>query len=398
MLRRNSLGPKPRPSARRRVLTVLLCLFVALLIGEAVNDAVGQSPKVGARATATWVAGVEPVLVSSAAIAPALSTVERNPGSLTRQSLNAAFGALNEVLQGNKASVSSLGIKAPSTHALALVSQLLGGRQRVVASIEQMVSAATAVPHDHASAVAECIDAQSAIRKGDSTLESLRRSLGTKYATVFRSSPTWASVLPHLAAPGCGTLASSLSSNVALTQHRLLKLVAISVLPNPVQINGVPNPTATTTSTTTTLRNGQQTTTTSTTVPVQTGTTTTSTSSTTTTTQPPVTTTTLQIPPSSARSVLPPTGTISVQVVVQDSGNESAGPVLVSVQLVPKPTETSVTRSRTIATLTPGGAEYMNFKAIPLGNIAGSFEIKVTATAIGTPTIQRMITMVRSPR
>jgi hypothetical protein len=378
------------------VLTVLLCLFVALLIGEVVNDAVGQSPKVGARATATWVAGVEPMLVSSAAIAPALSSVERNPGGLTRQSLNAALEALNEVLQGNEASVSSLAIKAPSTHALALVSQLLGQRQRVVASIEQMVSAATAVPHDHASAVAECIDAQSAIRRGDSTLESLRRSLGTKYATVFRSSPTWASVLPHLAAPGCGTLASSLSSNVALTQHRLLKLVAISVLPNPVQINGVPNPTTTTTSTTTTLPHGQQTTTTSTTVPVQTGTTTTSTSST--TTQPPVTTTTLQIPPSSARSVLPPTGTISVQVVVQDSGNESAGPVLVSVQLVPKPTETSVTRSRAIATLTPGGAKYMDFKAIPLGNIAGSFEIKVTATAIGTPTVQRMITMVRSPR
>jgi hypothetical protein len=40
----------------------------------------------------------------------------------------------------------------------------------------------------------------------------------------------------------------------------------------------------------------------------------------------------------------------------------------------------------------------MDFKAIPLGNIAGSFEIKVTATAIGTPTVQRMITMVRSPR
>jgi hypothetical protein len=113
---------------------------------------------------------------------------------------------------------------------------------------------------------------------------------------------------------------------------------------------------------------------------------------------PPVTTTTLQIPPASAHSVLPPTSTISVQVVIQDNGNESEGPVLVSVQVIPKSSETGRSRSQTTPELSPGGARYLNFRAIPLGNITGTFEIKVSATAIGTPAVQRTITMVRSPR
>jgi hypothetical protein len=81
-----------------------------------------------------------------------------------------------------------------------------------------------------------------------------------------------------------------------------------------------------------------------------------------------------------------------------DSGDESEGPVLTSVQLVPNSTETGVTRSVTIAQLTPGGARYLNFRSIPLGDISGSFVIKVSATAIGTPAVQRSISMVRSPK
>ena len=395
MPRRNSLGPKPRPSPRRRALTVVFVLFIALLIGEGVKDAIDQSPKVGARATATWIAGVEPILVSSSSIAPALAPLERNPAALTRQSVNAAFGALDEVQKGNALSMASLGIKAPSAKAKTSVSSVLDARSRSVAAMKQMIAAATSVPPDHAAAVSSCLDLQTESAKGDAALASLRRLFGAKYSAQFRWVATWASVLPHFAAPGCAALASSLSSNAALSPHRLLKILAISVVPGPVQINGVPNPTTTTTTTTSTVPNSS---TTTSTTPVRSGTTSTSTTSTTTTTLPPVTTTTLQIPPSSARSVLPPTSAIAVQIVVQNSGNESEGPILVSVQLVPSSTETGVTRTKTISELGPGGSTYLEFSAIPLRNISGSFVLKVSATALGVPTVERSVTLVRSPK
>jgi hypothetical protein len=375
------------------VLTVVLCLFVALLIGEGVNDAIDQSPAVGARAKATWVAGIQPVLVSSSAIAPALADVERNPGALTRQSLDAATAALSEVLSGNQRAVASLGIKAPSARLSALVQQLLNERLSAFHSFAQMIAAATSLPHDDAAALSACMVAQGEIHRADATLASLGHSLGAQFASVFRSAPTWSSVVPHLETPGCTTLVNALGGNAALVEHRGLRLVAISVVPNPVQINGVPNPTTTTTSTTTTP--GTQTTTTTTTTPVQTGTT--STTSTTTTTIPPVTTTTLQIPPASAKSVLPPTGTLAVQVVIQASGNQRVGPVIVSVQLVPAATEAGATRSRTITGLAPGASRYLAFSGIPLGNITGRFVLKVSATALGVPVVERSITLVRSP-
>lgn len=377
------------------MVTVVLCLFVALLIGEGINDAINQSPAVGARAEATWVAGIQPILVTSSAIAPAVADMERNPSALTRQHLDAATAALNEVVSANQRSLAALGIKAPSQHLLTLVQQVLDSRLSASHSISQMIAASTSVLRDHAASLSACMSAQVQIQRADAALASLRHSLGSRFASVFRSAPSWSSTVPHLQSPGCTTLVNALSGNAALVDHRGLRLVAVSVIPNPVQINGVPNPTTTTTTTTTTP--GTSTSTTTTTTPVQTGTTTTSTTSTTTTTAPVVTTTTLQIPPASSKSVLPPTGTLAVQIVLQADGNQRVGPVIVSVQLVPVASETGVTRSRTISELGPGASRFLEFSGIPLGNISGRFVLKVSATALGVPVVERSITLVRSP-
>ena len=370
----------------------LVVLVVALLIGEIAVDAAHQSPKVGRRATSSWIAGIEPILATSSAVALALGDLERSPDGLTVVKVSSVFSALSGVLRDDQRSLGDLGIKPPSARAETLVVRLLAQRVAASEDLRGAVVAATELPHRTTTAQASCLRGQVAVRDGDAAWAQLRRTLPKADTTDFATFSSWASSLPRLGASGCAALVSALGANQALVPRAELTVAAISVQPNPVQINGVPNPT------TTTLPAGHPATTTVTTTTSAAVLGTTTTTTTTTTTLPPVTTTTLQIPPPQSRSVLPPTTTITVEVVVQNSGNQGMGPVHLSVELTMPLSRLVVTRSRTTAGLAPDGARYVAFGPIPLGAIQGRFTLTVTASGIGAKTVERSVSLVRSPR
>lgn len=371
---------------------ILLALFVVLLVAEVIYDTEKQAPAVGARQHASWVAGVEPLLARSSTVSSVIAGVEQNPSAQTLATTTSSISAIEEVLSSAQASLRTLDLPAPSATASSSMTGLLAARVAAVAAFRQMLSAAAL--HQLGPAIDACLELQSVVKVGDATLSDLTGELRMSKSRLFQSFRRWGSVLPRLASPGCGSLVAALSANMSLTAHFALRFAAISVVPSAVQINGVPNPTTTTT---TTLPKKSSSTTTSTTTVTKSATTTTTTSTTTSTTLPAVTTTTLQIPPLTSSSVLPPTGTITVQVVVENSGNQPLNDVRVTVQLAAATTTVPLPREETSGMLSPGSARDLTFGPIALGKISGSFQLQVSATASNSVRTASIITLVRSP-
>lgn len=390
------LGSKPRLSRRRLIALIVMALVLILLIAEIINDAAKQAPSVGHRLSLSWVAGVEPILASSSGIATVVAAIERNPSAQTISGTQASVTAAEQVLFASQSSLQSLALPAPSPHAFHLVETVLASRVASIASLRHVLVAAGV--NQPATATSACLSLQQSVSAGDVALAALRAELRGAHLGDIGSFKPWALVLPRLTATGCTSLVDHLIANPALVARFGLRLAAVSVEPNAVQINGVPNPTSTTT---TTVKLGLTTTTSATTTSTTTavtrpGTTTTLTT-TTTTTLPPVTTTTLQIPPGASRSVLPPTTTITVQVVLVNSGNQPLHAVRTSVQLLSS-AATQGPPAQVLGILLPGSARDLTFGPIHLGKISGSFQLQVSASASNQAHASSVITLVRSPR
>ena len=389
------LGPKPRLSRRRIISLGVLVLVAILLIAEVINDAEKQAPAVGRRLSSSWVAGVEPMLASSSAVASVIASIERNPSAQTISTTNASVTAADQILSTAQESMRALDLPAPSVAAARLASGVLADRVATVDSLRQLLVAAGL--HQSGSAVGACLSLQNSVELGDAALVGLRSVLRSLQLSGFQMFRPWALVLPRLRAPGCTTLVNQLIADPALVARLGLHLAAISVESNAVQINGVPNPTSSTTTTTVKSNTTMTTSTTTTTTTVtNSGTTTASTTTSTTTTIPLVPTTTLQIPPAASHSVLPPTTTITVQVVVTNSGNQSLDGVQVRVQLLAS-TASQAPPVRDVGAMLPGSARDLRFGPIQLGKITGSFRLEVSATASNLVHTSSTITLVRSP-
>jgi hypothetical protein len=391
---RRTIGPKPRRTRAQVITVVVAVLVMVLLIAEVITDAVNDSPQVGQRALATWAAGVEPLLTSSSAMGAAVHTIDRANASLTRASLDATLLTLTSVTAANLAGYGDLGIQAPSARDSALVQRVLTSRALAVSDLEQSTSLATTPSVATQAATARCVAAENEIEVGDGAIGTLDRVFHAIRGVSHQQFRKWSTYQATLGSGGCSNVVQTLRANRALVLRSALKLVAISVLPSPVQINGVPNPT-TTTSPTLPLQ-ATTTTTTATTLPFGAGTTT-STSSTTTTTTTTIaaTTTTLQIPPQSARSVLPPTNVVTADVVVADTGDAPVRGATVTVE-VRGPAGGVTERSGHTAEIAAGGSAYLTIGPIPLGKVHGTFLLQVEASAAGVPPSGQVVTLVRS--
>jgi hypothetical protein len=365
-------------------------LVVVLLIAEVISDAVNDSPQVGQRALASWVAGVQPLLSASSALGEAVHSIEAADASTTRAALDATLATLAGITASNLVDYEDLGIQAPSARDSALVSNVLNFRAAAVTDLERSVTLATTPAAAASAAESSCLAAERSVKAGDGaigTLDGVFRSIRGVSHQQFRK---WSTYAATLGSAGCSNLVQTLRANHALVLRSALKLVAISVLPSPVQINGVPNPTTTTT-TTLPLHS---TTTTSTTLLAGSGTTTT-TSSTTTTTTIAATTTTLQIPPQSARSVLPPTSAVTADVLLADTGNAPVRGVTVTVEVRGASGAVSE-RSGSVPQIAAGASAYLTIGPIPLGKVRGTFLLQVEASASGVAPSKSVVTLVRS--
>jgi hypothetical protein len=391
---RRTIGPKPRRTRAQMIAVVLVGLVVVLLIAEVISDAVNDSPQVGMRALATWAAGVEPLLSSSSAMGQAVQTIDGANASMTRARLDATLATLTSVTTANQTANDDLGIQAPSSRDSALVERVLSSRVVAATNFERSVELATTPSATAGSAASSCVIAGAAIKAGDDAIGALNGVFRTIHGVEHQQFRKWSTYAATLGSAGCSGLVHTLRANQALVLRSGLKLVAISVLPSPVQINGVPNPTTTTTTTSTTLPL-HATTTTSTTQPFGAGTTT-STSSTTTTTTIASTTTTLQIPPNSARSVLPPTSSVTADVVVADSGDAPVRGVTVTVEVVDSTGREIAGSSNQVSLIGADSSAYLTIGPVHLGKITGTFELKVAASATGVTSAKQVITLVRS--
>ncbi len=394
MFSRRTIGPKPRRTPAEIVVVIAVVVVLALLIAEVINDAVNDSPQVGTRALATWAAGVEPLLSSSSATGQAVQAIDAVNASTTRATLDATLATLTSLTAENQTEDDELGIQAPSSLDATLVQRVLRSRLAAATNLARSVALATTPSGTAQSAAASCVAAEAAITAGDDAVGTLNEVFRTIRGVDHQQFRKWSSYAPILGSSGCSRLVHALRANPALARRSGLKLVAISVLPSPVQINGVPNPTTTTT-TSTTLPAQVTTTTTSTTLPFG-ASTTTSTSSTTTTTTVAVTTTTLQIPPGAARSVLPPTSVVTVDVVVANSGDAPVGQVTVTIEVLTAGGRVLASRSSATPRIAAGGSAYVTIGPVRLAKVRGIFELDVAASASGDATAQRVITLVRS--
>ena len=184
----------------------------------------------------------------------AVHSIEAANASTTRAALDATLATLAGITASNLVDYEDLGIQAPSARDSALVSDVLNFRAGAVADLERSVTLATTPAAAVASAESSCLAAERAVKAADSaigTLDGLFRSIRGVSHQQFRK---WSTYAATLGSAGCSNLVHTLRANHALVLGSALKLVAISVLPSPVQINGVPNPTTTTTTTSTTFR------------------------------------------------------------------------------------------------------------------------------------------------
>jgi hypothetical protein len=321
----------------------------------------------------------------------AVQKIDSANASMTRAALDATLATLTGVTAENKSADDHLGIQAPSAKDAGLVTKVFDARASAATSLAESVALATSPAASESAATASCSAAGAAIRAGDDAIGVVNTAFGSIRGVTHHVFKKWSGFGTVLDSSGCAGFVHNLRANPALALRSALKLVAISVLPSPVQVNGVPNPTTTTTSTTVPLHS-----TTTTTTTTSFGVSSTTSTSTTTTTTLPVTTTTLQIPPSSARSVLPPTGSVTADVVVANTGTLPVKHVTVTISVVASSGEEVGERVNSATVIGPDSSAYLTIGPVHLGKLKGTFELKVAASANGVAAARQVITLVRS--
>lgn len=409
MFGRSLRTPSPRSTAARVAIAAGVVLIVALVIGEVVHQVLNASPKVGRRADATWSSAMGPILTSSSTVTPALASLEQPIGS-TRVAFETALEVIEQTTTADEADYADLGIPAPSSSLGAEATRVLGDRASAARSLAQMVALATGPGHDASGAAEACRVAMRAIGSSDAAQHSLIGALSHLRGVSAPSVSTWGERGVALGSSGCTHLASVLAGDTSLESRRAIQILAVSISPTPVSISGLPSPSAaSTTSSTTSTTTSTTTTTTLFGTPLGAsgasgavgvaptgpfGPSGAGTTSPTTTTTLPVTTTTLQIPPPGARSVLPPTRSISVTVIVTNSGDSAISGAVLRTQLLAGAGQPSPARAVNLGSLAAGSSAYKVLGPLPLRGINGTVTLLVSVSGPGVRGASDRITLV----
>jgi hypothetical protein len=382
--------------AGRMFLGAFLFVLIAIEVTIQVVHSEGPAGRMSAK---TWSIGVGPIVSQSTALGATVDRIRADATSLGRVALQSDLAG---VVAGTRSSITeldTLGVSPPSAGAAFLLTTVLAERAQAsnlltggIALAVGKGSQATAAA-DLAQAGAELILADDEYARFvlDVPVSDGRGSLG---ASQWITDPgLWdVTILTQWVA--------ALRAAPALATNQALSLVVVSVEPPAVRYTGLPTTTTTTTTTTTSTTT---TTTTTTTVPGQTTASTTPptlpTIPTATTTTVPPTTTTLETLPPGAVSVLPPTASVSVVVVVADSGDGSQRDVVVTATLALRQVSSKGAVTTTpagavkglVGTLAPGGARYLVLPPLKVQDgdtyiLTVSVQGNVSPGAAGPPT------------
>ena len=364
----------PRHSNRRPAILVAAVVVLGVVIGEVAADVVDSGRAAGRVAAETYDAELIPVIDESTSLANTLHFVRSSAGTLSRTSLERALGELVTGTSENQAELMSLGVPAPTAYSGHLIETALDARAqgaRDLAGAVALAIGATSGTQTHASAATLAVKAGKELIAGDADYVDFIRSLPNYSRRGRLPTSRWILDPPSWADSSAMNWVTRLSATPNLQAHEDLVIVAVTLQPPVVRINGLPTtttaaPTTTTSSTTTT-----STTTPSTTLPgVTTSSTTTSTTTSTSTT---TTTATMQLPPLSSTSVLPPTQRVSVVLVVANSGNVAVSDIWAAASVVPE---------ATTSTNGKGSAAVERSAAIRIGRLAPGASMVITLPSL----------------
>lgn len=360
---------------------VAAVVVLGVIIGEVAADVVDSGRAAGRVAAETYVAELIPVVEDSTGLANTMHLVRNSAATLDRTSLERALGNLVTGTAENRAQLLSLGVPAPTARSGRLLETALDDRSEGARDLAQAValaiSPASGTTQARASAASLVVKAGKALIVGDEDYVNFVRSLPRYSHSGRLPASRWVHSPSSWVDSSAVTWVAQLSTLPKLEAHEDLVIVALTLQPPVVRINGLPTttttpPTTTTSSTTTT----STTTTTPTTIPGATTSSTTSTTSTTTTSTS-TTTTTTQLPPSSSTSVLPPTERVSVVLVVKNSGNVALSGIWAAASVVPEFTSGPTGKG-------PATGEHST--AVRIGQLAPAASVVVTLPALEVST------------
>lgn len=371
------------PRRRRRIwLPVLAGLLLALVIGEVANQVVSSSGAAATRSTRSWIAAVAPLVDQSSALSTTLSEV-RNGSSLHRTQLDVLLGELQGSARQLQRDYGALELAPPTPASGAALGAVFADRARAATQLSRAITLATSPPATTATAEDALARAVAELHAGDVAYRRFQGEL-PRHAARRLGASVWL-VSPSAWRPtALAVWASVLKRAQTLAGRRLLTLLAVSLQPRVLKIDGLPTSTAAPPATTST---------TTTTLPASTSSLT-GTATTLghhsrrrrhhhgapTTSAPVATTTTLQIPPAGSVSLVQATSRLTVTVVVASTGNLPVDGGLVQVALVPtgKVAASPERSARHLPALAPGDARYLSLG--PLAVRAGAtYQLHVTA-------------------
>lgn len=383
-------------------------LLGALLIGEIANQVVGSGTSASAREHRSYLTAVRPISVDSTMVGALVRTV-RNGTAVDRGRLALEF-TLQRALTGARddaASLSSIGLGAPSPRLDAALTSAITLRLAAVRALVAGVQAAIGAPQrprDVQGATALLTSAGAHALQADAAYARWLKGVRALHSASHEPISRWIALPLLWRAPATALWARTLAGDPALHPVQALRIVSLSLQPAAVRILGLPTTTTTSSLAATTTTSSTVSTTTTAGATTTTQPNTAATSSTTTTTIAP-TSTTLQLPPAGSVSVLPPTGSLAVLAVVAEGGNAAVRDVVVRATIVGSspgrtsaspPVVVAATRSRRLASLDPGRARYVTLASAKV-HLGGAYVVTVTVTATGVaPVVDRVHVRVAS--
>ncbi len=317
---------------------MILVLLAVLLVGEVTAQVVDSAGPASEIADNTWATGVAPIIQNSTALAATLTAVRERGATYGRSRLEADLAALLDGCETSTNSLSTLGLEAPSRKVGGLLGEVLDDRLQGVKELIGGVNAAIG-PEAPVAATAAITRAGGLFRHADAAYLQLRAALKpTDGRGKLPPSSRWIGDTSAWAQQPIAAWAATLHASPRLRSRSAIALVAVSIEPPAIGFAGVPTTTIPP-ATTTTIPPATTTSSTSTTSTSLPGGPTTS--SFVTTTHPPrsttttiaPTTTTLQTLPQGAVSILPPTASVTVVVVVSDAGAGAEPAVVIVARL-----------------------------------------------------------------
>jgi hypothetical protein len=439
--------PTSRRDRWRVVIVVGVVLLVLLFVGEVIDQVVDTSSSVGKRTDKTWVAATTTIVDELDTLTPTFHAIRAHAtdaSEFNRVTLEFALGELTRGTTTDETTYESLGLAAPSPGAGALMAGVLRLRREGAADLARGIELATSArtgPSPLPRATKLLVTAGSCFIAADAGYHALVVSLRGDVNARSLPPSAWVQTPGVWSAASVGAWANALRSASSLVFAPAISIVAVTLVPPPLEITGLPTTTTTTTTTTlptttTTIAAATTSTTvatiaaattsttvattttapaaksharrqqpaTTTTAATTTSTTTVSTGSskpagnraTTTTTTLPLVTTSLQIPPAGSTSVVAATTRLEVVVIVKNTGDTTAHGANVTSVLEPsRSSHTGAARvscRHKLSVLAPGVSEYVVMPKLAVKH-ATDYELVVTASIPGGPPDTRSIAL-----